>query len=154
MSITVHINNEQESVPVPDRFTALIRTAIAQTATMERVQAGEVSVTLVDDARIHALNEAYRQVDRPTDVLSFPQGDDFPLPEESGVAPLLGDIVISLPRAKEQAESYGHSLERELAFLTTHGFLHLLGYDHQTEAEEKQMFRRQEDVLAAIGLTR
>jgi probable rRNA maturation factor len=101
-------------------------------------------------------------VDRPTDVLSFAMNesgegemDIFLDEEELDQFPnMLGDIIISVPRAQAQAEEYGHSLERELGFLVVHGFLHLLGYDHGTEAEEREMFGRQEEVLQKIGLTR
>lgn len=105
----------------------------------------EVSLTLTDDAAIHELNRTYRHVDRATDVLSFPMEDDD----------LLGDIVISLERAQCQAQSYGHSFARECGFLFVHSVLHLLGYDHErSEAEEKDMFARQEAILQSIGLTR
>jgi probable rRNA maturation factor len=116
---------------------------------------GEVSVSFVSDDEIHELNRTYRGVDRPTDVLSFAlrEGEeDFPVPDEG--AELLGDIVISIPTAVRQAEEYGHSVEREVGFLLVHGFLHLLGYDHQDEDAEREMFGLQEEVLQKLGLTR
>ena len=97
-----------------------------------------VSVTFCDNTTIHRLNLEYREKDMPTDVLSFPQGMENNL---------LGDLVISLEKADEQARELGHSLERELAFLLTHGFLHLLGYDHQEPEEEKIMFELQKELL-------
>lgn len=117
-------------------------------------QFGEVSVSLVSDEEIHSLNRDYRGVDRPTDVLSFSmlEGSDVevgaPLPQ------LLGDIVISGPTALSQAQEYRHSVKRELAFLLVHGFLHLVGYDHQTAEDEAKMFGIQEQVLIDLGLPR
>uniref|UniRef100_UPI003556CF13 rRNA maturation RNase YbeY n=1 Tax=Alicyclobacillus tolerans TaxID=90970 RepID=UPI003556CF13 len=115
---------------------------------------GEVSVSFVDDEEIHQLNRDYRNVDRPTDVLSFAleEGEDFPV--EEGEPVLLGDIVVSIPTAISQAQDYGHSVQREIGFLLVHGFLHLLGYDHQDEEAEREMFQIQEDVLTGLGLTR
>ncbi|WP_206830894.1 rRNA maturation RNase YbeY [Alicyclobacillus fructus] len=124
-------------------------------AAAERIEVrGEVSVLFVDDEAIHELNRTYRQVDRPTDVLSFPMNEGEELADPDEAEPMLGDIVVSVDRAREQAESYGHSLERELAFLLVHGFLHLNGYDHEDEAGEREMFGLQEEILQGIGLTR
>jgi probable rRNA maturation factor len=115
---------------------------------------GEVSVLVVDDSRIHQLNREFRDVDRPTDVLSFSQleGESMGgLPEEPV---LLGDIVVSAPTAVRQAEEYGHTVAREFAFLLVHGFLHLLGYDHETPEEETEMFALQEKILERLSLAR
>jgi len=117
----------------------------------------EMSVSFVDDERIHEINKEYRNKDRATDVISFAMeemgegeieiiGADFPR--------TLGDIVISIPTTKAQAEEYGHSFKRELGFLAVHGCLHLLGYDHMTEEEEKIMFTKQKDILDQYGLGR
>jgi probable rRNA maturation factor len=128
---------------------------VLQTAGEHLNTSGEVSVSFVSDDEIHELNRTYRGVDRPTDVLSFAflEGEeDFPVPDEG--AKLLGDIVISIPTAVRQAEEYGHSVEREVGFLLVHGFLHLLGYDHQDEDAEREMFGLQEEVLQKLGLTR
>jgi probable rRNA maturation factor len=103
----------------------------------------EVSVTVVGDEEIHELNKEYRGVDSPTDVLSFQSGDV-----------LLGDIVISIETARLQANEYGHSIEREVAFLTVHGMLHLLGYDHSNKKDEDIMFKKQEQVLENLKITR
>jgi probable rRNA maturation factor len=117
----------------------------------------EVSVTFVSNERIQEINSEYRHKDNPTDVISFAM-------EELGegeveligveMPRVLGDIIISVPKAKEQAEEFGHSFLRELGFLSVHGFLHLLGYDHMTESDEKVMFTLQKDILNEYGLTR
>lgn len=127
-------------------------------ASSELIEDGtEVSVTFVDDDRIHELNRTYRNIDRPTDVLSFAlqEEGEGELKITGGDSPqTLGDIIVSIPRAKEQAESYNHSLLRELGFLVVHGFLHLCGYDHMTEADEQRMFSRQKEILESYGLQR
>lgn len=105
----------------------------------------EVNVVLVDDAAIHEYNKDFRNIDRPTDVLSFPDGT-----EDEGVL-MLGDIIISVDAIRRQAADYGHSLKREFCFLVAHGYLHLLGYDHHTEAEEKEMFGLQKEILHGIA---
>lgn len=129
--------------------------SLIKAAEVENEQNVTISIQIVDDVMIQKLNREYRQIDAPTDVLSFPQWEEneerITIPNEPTP---LGDIVISLPRAKQQALEYGHSLERELGFLGVHGFLHLLGYDHQTPAEENKMFARQEEILQQIGLQR
>lgn len=113
----------------------------------------EISVTFVSLEEIHELNREYRQVDSPTDVLSFPQFDDLDeLPEEGEI--MLGDVVICSDRAKEQAEEFGHSFEREIIYLFVHSVLHLLGYDHMEEDEKRIMRRREEEVMERIGLKR
>ena len=139
----------------------------------------ELDLSIVSNEDIQALNRDYRGLDKPTDVLSFALTEvsseydvDFAhldlaeeaeetedleeteFEEEEAIPQHLGDIIISYPRAQEQAQDYGHSLDRELAFLAVHGFLHLNGYDHQTEEEAKEMFRTQEEVLTTYGLTR
>lgn len=112
----------------------------------------ELSLHITDDGGIQTLNRTYRQIDEPTDVLSFGLGlDDSGTPDGSVV---LGDVIISLERAREQAEQYGHPLDREVAFLVVHGVLHLLGYDHETEEERAEMRAREEAVLAQLGLQR
>jgi len=103
----------------------------------------EISISIVDNEEIHQINKQFRGIDRPTDVLSFPQ-----LTFEEG------EIIISLERAREQAEEYGHSLKREIAFLTAHSMLHLLGYDHMEPEEEKEMFAKQKEILELAGIPR
>lgn len=127
-----------------------------------KVGAGlEVGLTITTDEGIGELNERYRKVDAITDVLSFPMleyerpeeaADRFPLPPGKPLS--LGDIVLSYPRAVEQAHIYGHSLERELAFLAVHGAMHLLGYDHESAEGERQMRAEEEAVLARLNLSR
>ncbi|WP_371381725.1 rRNA maturation RNase YbeY [Sporomusa aerivorans] len=121
----------------------------------------EVSIVLADDDYVHQLNRQYRGKDRPTDVLSFAMNDHCAGEHEPDIAEvpddieiLLGDIIISLETASRQAEEYGHALERELAYLTVHGMLHLLGYDHEEEAERTEMRREEEHVLSLLGITR
>lgn len=120
----------------------------------------EMSVTFVDNPTIQQYNREYRQKDQPTDVISFAiedQGEDeqtIILDETIDLPRELGDILISVERAQEQAEEYGHSFDRELGFLAVHGFLHLNGYDHMVEEDEKEMFGLQEKILRDYGLTR
>ena len=125
----------------------------------------EMSVTIVDNNRIHEINREYRKIDRPTDVISFAIEDndeeDFEIffetldnEEEIEIPRLLGDIFISIDKAEEQAKEFGHSLDREIGFLAVHGFLHLNGYDHQTEEEEHEMFSLQDEILKENDLER
>lgn len=155
MGLSVDI---QVKIPVAEKEKTVldwIRPSLEEAASVEGLPPAEVSVTIVDDESIRRLNRDFRQVDRPTDVLSFPQWEPGETMEGYGDEPIhLGDIVISFPRAQKQADAYGHSLEREIGFLAVHGFLHLLGYDHQTEEEERRMFARQEEILGRVGLKR
>lgn len=131
----------------PDIVSAAVEGALSHMG-----RSGRISVTLVDDEEIHGINRDYRNVDRPTDVISFPSEEG----ESIASIPdgFLGDIIISIPRAEAQAEEYGHSFKRELSFLAVHGTLHLLGYDHMTEEEAAEMFGLQEDILKEMGVTR
>lgn len=120
-------------------------------------EGSEVSVTFVTNDVIQEINKTYRKKDMPTDVISFAMeemGEGEMEILDADIPTILGDIVISVERTIEQAESYGHSFERELCFLAVHGFLHLLGYDHGTEEQEKEMFGLQETILLAFGLKR
>lgn len=116
----------------------------------------ELSVTFVDKEEIQNINKVYRDKDKVTDVISFALEEDEPEIDmnELEIPRVLGDIIICTDVAQEQAENYGHSFERELGFLALHGFLHLLGYDHMTDEDEKEMFGRQDAILNAYGLTR
>ncbi len=118
----------------------------------------EVSLLLAGDALLHRLNRDFRQIDRPTDVLSFPQLEGRAALVQHRASPqqplALGDVVISVERARRQAEELGHSLERELGYLLVHGVLHLCGYDHETDEEQAEMRRLEEQALAAVGLAR
>ena len=152
---TVLIKNDQKKIKMTPDLRRLVKRAVLAVLDFEDFgRRAEVSVTFTDNEGIHALNREYRNVDRPTDVLSFPlsDGEDY---DTDGDAVLLGDIVISLERAQTQAEEYGHSFEREVAFLTVHSMLHLLGYDHETSPEdERGMFARQDEILISAGMTR
>lgn len=163
-NLNLEINWEEETIPEGDqeRLQSLLSQGIEEAITVvEGPQGAEVSLTLVDDQRIHVLNRDYRGVDRPTDVLSFAlqeETEDEPdiLCEEDDLYEddLLGDIVISVERARAQAEEYGHSFERELVYLAVHGTLHLLGYDHEQEGDKLEMRRQEETVMGQIGLLR
>ncbi|WP_286886011.1 rRNA maturation RNase YbeY [Aneurinibacillus sp. UBA3580] len=159
MSLDVEFIQEY-SPELSEDLLDLLRRALEEAARVEEVE-GEVTVTFVDNERIHELNREYRGIDRPTDVLSFAMNEagedemEIFLDEEMDEMPnMLGDVIISVPKAVEQAEEYGHSFEREMGFLAVHGFLHLIGYDHETEAQEKEMFGRQEEILNRVRLTR
>jgi len=164
MKHTVYTRNDQKKEPLTPAARALVRRAVNAALAYEEFEyPAEVSVTFVDNEAIRELNRDYRGKDAPTDVLSFPlceEEDDFVLPpseedEDAEELVALGDIVISVERARAQAEEYGHSFERELAFLAVHSTLHLLGYDHERSAEEDaEQRRRQEEILASIGQTR
>ena len=150
MKVTVTMENEyQQELIAKAAEAALIYEQFPQDA--------EVEVLIASLEEIHQINLEQRGIDRPTDVLSFPMEEDpfnaEPDPLSSSV--FLGSMVLCPERAKAQAEEYGHSLEREIAFLTVHSILHLLGYDHELgEEDEREMFQKQEDVLKGMGLTR
>lgn len=158
--------NIDVDIQIDDRFTAdadaeLIERAVAAVLAAEEVaEAIEVSVLVTDDAAIHALNRDYRGVDAPTDVLSFAAEEEDEQPHPAFVRPpdtprYLGDIAISYEHVVVQAQEYGHSTARELAFLTVHGMLHLLGYDHERgPADEALMRAREEAVMERLGLPR
>ena len=151
-------------IDVPDGLTARMELVITAALEAEKVAIPcEISVLLTDDEGIHQINLDMRGVDRPTDVLSFPmfelepgvppEGEDY-LDPDSELCPL-GDMCISLERAEEQAKEFGHSVEREICYLTVHSILHLLGYDHLDEGPMKaQMRGREEAILAGLGITR
>ena len=119
----------------------------------------DVYITLTNNEEIHKINKEYRDVDRPTDVLSFPmyERDEIAgLKNDTNdeIEKILGDIIVSIEKVREQAEEYGHSFERELAYLVTHGMLHLLGYDHMIEEEKTVMRKREEEILETLNITR
>lgn len=156
MNMEIDFFDETNELSNDDMNT--IEQLLTTAAKMEKVEENsELSVTFVTNERIQEINREYRDKDQPTDVISFAMEElgegEIPL---SGVEMprVLGDIIISIAKAEEQAEEYGHSFIRELGFLAVHGFLHLLGYDHETEEEEKVMFARQKDILNEFGLTR
>lgn len=154
--MTVLIDDNQDRIKVDDDIMSLIEKAVDTCVSVEDLPYDcEVSVTLVDDEKIRVLNREYRKVDAPTDVLSFAmlEGEDVVDANEDGEV-ILGDIVISLERARGQAEEYGHSIERETAYLAIHGALHLLEYDHMNEKDKGIMRKREEEVLEILGLKR
>ncbi len=155
--VKVIISNDQKAVKIPSGIRLLIRRCCHAVLEEEGFEeSAEVSVRFVDDETIHGLNKEFRNIDRATDVLSFPlcENGEYDTNLDTG-AKLLGDIVISVPRAMEQAEEYNHSLEREIGFLTVHSMLHLLGYDHENGGiEEVHMREKEETVLTKIGLKR
>lgn len=147
-----------ETQEVKEEHKVLLQDLLNKAAELENVEEGaELSVTFVDDEEIQAINREYRQIDKPTDVISFAlneqDAEEIEVIGES-IPNLLGDIIISIPRTKDQADAYGHSFERELGFLAVHGMLHLLGYDHMTKEDEQKMFSKQEEILIAYGLKR
>ena len=150
----IYFNNSQEGV-VSYALKMLIRRSVIAALDYEGYDNDcEISVTLTDNAGIQALNNQYRNIDAPTDVLSFPlveyESTEEPPADEAN---MLGDIVISLERAEEQADEFGHSFEREVAFLTVHSMLHLLGYDHvNSEEEDEEMRSRQREIMKTLGL--
>lgn len=150
----VSITNQQRKEKTPKVLKDLIRSTVDAVLDYEGVSVEcEMSVLLVDDKAIRELNRDFREIDRATDVLSFPSGE-YPL-EEGADYLYVGDMALSLERARKQAEEYGHSYEREVAFLTAHSVLHCLGYDHVDGPEqEREMFSRQEAILQGMGLTR
>ena len=159
MKLKIDYRNEQRKVRLPVGIYKQIIQAVGETLKDEKFPySAEVSVTFVDNKKIHKLNLEHREKDKPTDVLSFPMWEKEELADGSafeGHAVMLGDIIISAEKAVQQAEEYGHSLERELAFLSVHSALHLLGYDHEVSAEDdRYMNDKQEEILARIGLTR
>ena len=157
MSNKVLITNQQKKVKIPSGLRILIRRSCNAVLEFEGFeQPAEISVTFVDNAEIQTLNAQYRGKDMPTDVLSFPLGEDgkYDVDQDTGAC-LLGDIVISMEKAMEQAELYGHPLQREVAYLAVHSVLHLLGYDHETSPlEERKMREKEEEVLGELGISR
>ena len=151
----IEIRMEPETLAVSEEEMAAVRRAILTVGRLYGAEDAEVSVTLTDDAHIHVLNRAYRSVDRPTDVLSFALTESEE-PEIVGGRgnEVLGDLVISLERVAAQADEYGHSPLRELSFLTVHGMLHLLGYDHMEEADRREMEEEQRIVMEELGISR
>lgn len=165
--MTFYVENETEvSFPFsPEEIVRLVAEKVLDTEKCPyEVQ---INVLLTDNEGIHAYNKEYRGIDRETDVLSFPnlnfeKESDFTIPEEEEAdyfdpdtgELILGDIIISVDKVKEQSENYGHSLKREFAFLVAHSMLHLCGYDHMEEAEAKVMEQKQEEVLKELNITR
>ena len=156
-TVKVIITDEQKTVKVPTGTRMLIRRCCNAALQEEKFQgSAEISVSLVDNEQIHKLNKKHRNVDSATDVLSFPLGENgvYDVNPDTG-AKMLGDIVISVEQAQKQSEEFGHTFRREIAFLTVHSMLHLLGYDHVNGGlEEMHMHEKEELILTEIGLPR
>ncbi|MEK5232577.1 rRNA maturation RNase YbeY [Lysinibacillus sp. FSL K6-0232] len=156
MVLTIDFTDDTHEVAA--QHIELVEKLLQHAASVENIEPeAEVSVTFVTNEAIQEINREYRGKDQPTDVISFAleelgEGEMEIIFE--GMPRVLGDIIISTDRAKEQAEEYNHSFERELGFLAVHGFLHLLGYDHMEPAEEKVMFTKQDEILQTFGLGR
>ncbi|GGB50144.1 rRNA maturation RNase YbeY [Fictibacillus barbaricus] len=153
----LHVEYLNEIDENSTEFQELLTKVLEKAAEMEGTGQAEVSVTIVTKERIQEINSEYRQKDSVTDVISFAMeemGEDETEIIGGEETRILGDIIICLDVAKEQAEEYGHSVDREMGFLAVHGFLHLLGYDHTNESDEKKMFGRQEEILEQYGLKR
>ncbi len=153
--IRVIISNNQKEVKIPTGLRMLVRRCCNAVLRMEEFKGpAEVSVTFVDNKQIHELNLLHRKIDAPTDVLSFPMGENgvYDTDPNTG-AQILGDVVISMEKAEEQAKRYGHSLQREVGYLTAHSVLHLLGYDHEKSGLERvRMREKEEQVMTQLGL--
>ena len=151
----VIISNYPEELAVPQEYVDNVAAAAKMVGRLYGVENGEVSITLTDNAYIHKLNKQYRGIDRPTDVLSFALNESEEPEIEGGMAVnVLGDLIISVERAEEQAADFGHSVRREMAFLTVHGMLHLLGYDHMEDEEREEMEAEQRFVMEKLGISR
>ena len=142
-------NQTNEDIPELD----LVKKVLEFGMKKEKLKNTSFNVIIVDNNYIHELNKNYRDIDRETDVITFALEDEdsVRLPDDMRI---LGDVYISIDKARAQAIEYGHSFEREICFLAVHGFYHLLGYDHMNEEEEKVMFGKQEEVLSEYGITR
>ena len=155
--IKVVIDNKQKAVKIPTGVRLLIRRCCHAVLELEGFEgSAEVDVSLVDNEQIHTINREQRNIDMPTDVLSFPLGENGTYDKNPATgAYMLGDIVISLERAQAQAEEYGHSFQREVGYLTVHSMLHLLGYDHVGGGlEAVRMREKEEAVMRSVGLPR
>ena len=155
MGVKVNISDKQKKIKLPTGTRMLIRRACIATLKLEKFEdPAEIEVTLVDDERIREVNAQFRNIDNSTDVLSFPLGENgnYDVNPETG-AKMLGDVMISVEHAFAQADLYGHGVEREIAYLTVHSVLHLLGYDHVNGGLEQTIMREKEEmVLDVLGL--
>ncbi len=153
--LIIDFMDETETLKNSDQ--QFVEKILQHAAEEEGIEDAEVSVSFVTNEAIRDINREYRDKDQPTDVISFAMeepGEGEMVIQGIDEPRVLGDIIISLDRTKEQASDYGHSFERELGFLAVHGFLHLLGYDHMNEEDEKKMFAKQEMILNRLGITR
>lgn len=153
--LTIDFMDETETLKETDM--QFVEKILQHAAKEENIEDAEVSVSFVTNEKIREINREYREKDQPTDVISFAMeepGEGETVIPDSGGPRVLGDIIISLDRTREQAADYGHSFERELGFLAVHGFLHLVGYDHLNESDERKMFAKQDVILSSLGITR
>lgn len=141
--LNVEFNQENEDAEISKNMLKLLEKIVITAAELEGYSGGEVSIAFVSNQKIKELNAKYRNKNEVTDVLSFPMDQE-----------LLGDIIISTQRASEQALEYGHSLKRELAYLTVHGMLHLFGYDHHSKEEKDEMRQKEERILTQLDISR
>lgn len=155
----INLEDTQEQITLADVVLERVQEGLQAVARLNDLPAeAEVDVTIVDDEEIHALNREYRNMDKPTDVLSFALDEDCEDSDEPELIGgpeehLLGDIIISAETALRQAEEYGHGLEREMTYLAVHGMFHLLGYDHMTDEDKAKMRAKEEEALRAINLS-
>lgn len=152
----VSLENNQDKIAIPQEMAKLLKGAMDIVAKRQKLGDNvEVDITIVDDEEIHTLNKQYRNVDRPTDVLSFAldEGEEEPVIQDSEAIHLLGEIIISAPKAVAQGEEFGHGLPREMTYLAVHGILHLLGYDHMKDEEKVVMRKEEESVLREMDLS-
>lgn len=152
--IKVIINDNQKNIKIPTGLRMIVRRACIAVLRSEQFKgSAKVSVTFVNNEEIRELNNKYRKKDAPTDVLSFPTAENgkYPIEPETGIA-LIGDVVISVEKALEQAEKYGHALQQEISFLTTHSVLHLLGYDHENGGIDRiKMREKEKNIMHKLG---
>ncbi|MBM7577629.1 rRNA maturation RNase YbeY [Jeotgalibacillus terrae] len=155
---TLHIDFIDETSLLSEDDTALISDLLSFAAKEENVGEAECSISFVTNEEIQEINKQYRGKDKSTDVISFAleemSEEEIEIISDADMPRMLGDIIISVEKAREQAEEYNHTFSRELGFLALHGFLHLLGYDHMNETEEAEMFGRQNQILKEFGLSR
>jgi probable rRNA maturation factor len=144
------INNQQDKIELSESKLEELIKSIFEAGELE--QTGELSVTLVDDEEMRKLNLEYRNIDKTTDVLSFPQdeGMEMAVPDDSSFIPLIGDVIISVPTAAKQAEESGHSIEKEITILLIHGILHLFGYDHDNVYQQTFMQEEEKEILQSV----
>lgn len=149
----IHISYD-EDIKEDSQMETILQNVCNEVSRVYGLENDEISILLCNNKKIHELNKTYRGIDRPTDVLSFALNEGADYEGSEAEHHLLGDMVISIERTQEQAIEYGHSFERELAYLTTHSCLHILGYDHMNEEEKKEMRAEEEYILSNLGYVR
>ena len=152
MIVTISYDDSVEERPKCEKIIQEVCDEVARVYGL--AENDEISVLLCDNQKIHEINREYRHIDRPTDVISFALNEGEGYEDDGEESHLLGDMVISLERTEEQGKEYGHGFERELAYLTTHSCLHILGYDHMTDEDKQEMRREEEHVLGNLGYVR